>query len=89
MTPNTPARPPIQANGKVKRLHSACCGMENGKVYEAYFPCGYSYAKVLLPDGSWTEGHHVPKFFEILEYKGMSGEELNRQLHELTGEGIA
>ena len=56
-------------NGKVKRLHSACCGMENGKVYEANI--GESYVLVKLPNGKWTADHWISygsnPFFEIIE----------------------
>jgi len=55
---------------KVKRLHSACCGMENGKIYEAKIKHGY--VSVKLPDGTWTSDHwggfsHKNPFFEIIE----------------------
>lgn len=57
-------------NGEVKRLHSACCGMENGRIYKAKI--GASYVSVLLPDETWTCDHwagfgHDRPFFEVLK----------------------
>lgn len=55
---------------KIKRLSHACCGMENGKVYDAKIRGGYVSVKLL--DGSWTSDHwagfndHEP-YFEIVE----------------------
>ncbi len=52
----------------VKRIKDACCGMENGKFYEAVtnsidYP---SYVRVKLPDGTWTTEHWADGFFELI-----------------------
>lgn len=59
--------------GKVKRLHSACCGMEDGKIYTAKI--GWSYVSVQLPDMSWTSEHWAGfgsdnPLFEIITKNG-------------------
>lgn len=56
--------------GYVKRLHSACCGMVDGEIYEAKI--GSHYVNVKLPDGTWTGDHWAGfgserPFFEIIE----------------------
>lgn len=60
----------IFKDGKVKRVHSACCGMENGKVYEARV--GTAYVDVKLDDGTWVCDHWAgfgseDPFFEVIE----------------------
>lgn len=56
----------IVGNGFVKRLSFPCCGMGNGRVYEAVI--SPSHALVKLPDGSWTSPHAIePGFFEVCE----------------------
>ena len=55
---------------KAKRLHSACCGMENGKIYKGKKYTDH-YISVELPDGSWTSDHYTAigsdnPFFEIM-----------------------
>jgi len=47
---------------KLKRLCHACCGMEDGKIYNGEYD-GVCYARVLLPDGNWTSGHAARGFF--------------------------
>lgn len=54
---------------KVKRLKDACCGMENGKTYEA--EVNGSYIRVQLENGEWTSEHWNGEFnteyFKIIE----------------------
>lgn len=50
---------------KLKRIKHACCGMEDGRIYEAQGD--NTYASVLLPNGEWTASHWVPGFFEVIE----------------------
>lgn len=52
---------------KVKRLHSACCGMKNGQTYEARISIGKIYCSVQLENGDWIDSHYMPGFFEVIE----------------------
>lgn len=55
---------------KLLRLKDACCGMQNGHVYEAEVD-GY-YGRVYLTQNNtngplgWTEWHWIPGFFSLV-----------------------
>ena len=60
---------PIGDKIRVRRIKDACCGMEDGKTYEAITSCREhpNYVRVKLPDGTWTDSHWTPGYFEVLK----------------------
>ena len=51
---------------KVKRLTQGCCGMTQGKVYEAKWKSEGFYVCIKLDNGQWTSSHWFPGCFEVI-----------------------